>query len=75
MYMDMPDRNLSLSLSLSHTHTHTHTHTPPLTFGGPILHCTSSLLPPPPPSQNIYLPSLCSTVHLMDEALVGTDHL
>jgi hypothetical protein len=47
-----------------------------LTFGGPILHCTSSLLPPPPPSQNIYLPSLCSTVQIWwMKALVGTDHL
>ncbi len=43
---------------------HTHTHTSPLTFGGPILHCTSSLLSPPPPSQNIYLPTLCSTVQI-----------
>jgi hypothetical protein len=36
MYMDMPNRNLSLS--------HTHTHISPLTFGGPILHCTPSPL-------------------------------
>jgi hypothetical protein len=63
MYMDMPDRNLSLPLSL------THTHISHLTFEAPILHCTSSLLPPPTPITK-HLPTIsqqhCSD--LMDES-------